>query len=310
MYHTSFMIMYRESVKKKLKRNIEWNLFSTGPEMLDAFRKDKIDFGYLGLSPTIIAIDKGIDIKCIAGGHIEGTIMIASKKYKNLSKLKNHYSKVFGQFIGKTIGVPKKGCMHEVILSRYLMDLDLVGKIKIKYYDVPEYIAIDLKDGIIDGAVGTPALAVFCNRISSSQIIIPTDKLWPFNPSYGIICRNEYMYNHEDIIVNFLKLHTECCSDLKAHLEQSAIEISLQLNVVNANYVKEVLSLSPKYCSALSSNYIKTTLEFVDFMKKLRYIRRIFTINDIFELKYINQVHPSPDHYNGKTQCLNLVKVK
>ena len=41
---------------------------------------NELDIGYIGLPPAIIGIEQGVPIKCVAGGHVEGTILCAKKK--------------------------------------------------------------------------------------------------------------------------------------------------------------------------------------------------------------------------------------
>ena len=84
MYHTNFILMGDSSFREDLNANVKWTLFGTGPEMVKAFERKELDIGYMGLPPAIIGIDRGVPIRCVAGGHIEGTIIIAKKEFKNL----------------------------------------------------------------------------------------------------------------------------------------------------------------------------------------------------------------------------------
>ena len=78
IYHTSFIL---KSGKFTFDRSdeTEWILFPTGPEMMNAFEKGKINLGYIGLPPVMIGIARGMKIKCVGGGHVEGTVMIANE---------------------------------------------------------------------------------------------------------------------------------------------------------------------------------------------------------------------------------------
>ena len=87
IYHTNFIIMQNNGFKNDFQKEPNWILFGTGPAMVQAFKKGKLDIGYMGFPPAIIGIDKGVPIKCVAGGHIEGTIMIGKKEYKKIDQL-------------------------------------------------------------------------------------------------------------------------------------------------------------------------------------------------------------------------------
>ena len=57
--------------------------------MMKEFKSGDIDVGYIGLPPVMIGIENGLKIKCVAGGHIEGTVMVAPKSYKSFDELKS-----------------------------------------------------------------------------------------------------------------------------------------------------------------------------------------------------------------------------
>ena len=160
-YHTNYILMETEDLRKDLKIGINWILFGTGPAMVKAFKEEKLDIGYMGLPPAIIGIDQGAPIKCIAGGHVEGTIMVAKRKYNTQEQLDNSLNRVFSQFKGKSIGVPSKGSIHDVILKHYLRKYYLLNEITVNNYEQAEFIAKDMKENILEAGVGTPALAVF-----------------------------------------------------------------------------------------------------------------------------------------------------
>ena len=101
IYHTSFIL---KSGKFSFESSDEttWKLFPTGPEMMKAFESEDIDLGYIGLPPVMIGIEHGMKIKCVAGGHIEGTVMISKEPYSSYSELGDIES-VLNQYNGKTI---------------------------------------------------------------------------------------------------------------------------------------------------------------------------------------------------------------
>ena len=298
IYHTNFILMNDKTLSKDINRTLEWILFGTGPAMVKAFENGQLDAGYMGLPPAIIGIDKGVPIKCVAGGHVEGTIMIAMKDYKGNADFNSNLGEIFAQFKGKTIGVPSKGSIHEVILTYYLKKYALTQDIKIKYYDQPEFIAIDMKKKILDAGVGTPALAVFAKTIINSHIIIPAGKLWRYNPSYGIFFHKSIIFNRPEIIIEYLKHHNRASELLRSSQSIAAEKISRNFGILTKSYVEAVLKVSPKYCIALTDEFIKSTMQFVKKLYELGYINQKIDANDIFETKFVEQVHPEENHYD------------
>ena len=297
-YHSNFILMGEKDLQRDFNKEIRWKLFGTGPAMIEAFQNKKLDIGYMGLPPAIIGVDNGVPIKCVAGGHIEGTIMVASKKYKTMTDRNNNVSDIFSQFKGFSIGVPSKGSIHEVILNFYLKKYNLLNEIDVKHYKQAEFIATDMQKGILEGGVGTPALAVFSSTIFDSHLIIPPEYLWKDNPSYGIFFHENIIENEPEIVLKFLSHNKEASLMLRESPSKAANIISNTFEILTERYVLEVLKISPKYCIALSEGYIKSTMEFVRVLKDLDYVKKELRINDIFDLKFVREIHPEPEHYS------------
>ncbi len=68
-------------------------------------------------------------------------------------------------------------------------------------------------------------------------------------------------------------------------------------NQESEEYIKKVLSISPKYCIALSDGYVTSTMEFVEALHRLGYIKRKLDIEDIFNFRFVEKIHPENHHY-------------
>jgi len=272
-----------------------WKLFASGPDIVKAFANKEIDIGYIGLPPAIIGIDRGVPIICVAGGHVEGTILIARKDYKTLSEL-IEFNIVIRQFEGKIIGSPPKGSIHDVIINNIITEAKL--DIQVKNFPWTDFVLEALIDGDIDAAVGTPSLAAAAARACEAKIIIPPDQLWKNNPSYGIVIRKELMKN-TDIIMRFLELHEKASNLIRTEPEKAAKMVSKLTGIVDKDFLINAYGISPKYCSMLSSGFVSSTMDFVPVLHRLKYISRIISETEIFEYGFINKVHKEPHHYDS-----------
>ena len=299
-YHSNWIIMGNDELEKDLNMKVNWSLFGTGPLMIEAFKQEKLDLGYMGLPPALIGIDNGVPIKCVAGGHVEGTIMIGKKNHKPISLVNNDMGKVLEQFKGKIIGTPSVGSIHDAILNFYLEKHELKDKVTVKNYKQAEYIATDMEKDLVDGGVGTPALAVFAQTILDSHLIVPPDCFLPNNPSYGIFFHENLIENNPEMVIKFLEHHKKASQLLRDDQDKAAEIISKTFTILNNNrqYAKDVLEISPKYCISLSEGYLKSTEGFVNTMHTLGYIKEKLTSSEIFTYDFVEQVHPEKDHYS------------
>ena len=296
-YHSNFILMQNDDLKTQLGVEVDWKLFGNGPEMVAAFKNNELDIGYIGLPPAIIGIEQGVPIKCVAGGHVEGTILCAKKKYKDDTQMDNNLLKVMSQFKGAAIGVPAKGSIHDVILNFYLDKYKLQGEIEVVNYAQPELIALDMKKNKLEGGVGTPCLSVFAATLFESRLIIRADNLWDNNPSYGVFFHENLIRKNPERVLGFLALHKKSATLLRKTPDMAAELIADTIEMATEEYIKEVLKISPKYCIALSEGYVKSTMEFVGALHRLGYIKRSLSVDEIFEFRFVEKVHPEHHHY-------------
>jgi len=297
-YHTAFILKSRKEFKKNIKRDINWLLFGTGPVIIKAFRENILDIGYIGLPPAIIGINSDVPIKCVAGGHIEGTIMIAKMKYKHIKDLNDSMKAVLSQFTGKAIGVPSKGSIHDVIIRYYINQNNLQNEITIENYEQAEFIAVDMKKNKLEAGVGTPSLNVFTSTILKSHLIVPPFKLWPFNPSYGIFFHENFIKDQYKTGKLFLEQHKNASCMLKNKKKKAAKIISKSFGIIDKNYVLSILDISPKYCIALPDDYISSTMRFMQILYDLGYINKILSVENIFDFRFLKEIHPEREHYS------------
>lgn len=297
VYHTSFILEGTDWLQKA-GIDAKWKLFASGPDIVRAFENKEIDLGYIGLPPVIIGVARGIPFKCIAGGHVEGTVMIAQKEYKGIDEL-GDVAKVLSQFEGKTIGTPPKGSIHDVIARDLVESLGL--DIEVKNYPWADFVLDALVDREIPAAAGTPPLAVAARRFCGAKIIIPPHMLWPNNPSYGIVVRDE-LTQYPETIIRFLEMHERACNFIREKPEEAARIVAGLTQIVDADFVLEAYKISPKYCAALSREYVASTMGFVKVLKELGYIPRPVAEDEIFDYRFIKKVHQGPPHYNLPTK--------
>jgi len=174
----------------------------------------------------------------------------------------------------------------------------LLDDVEVKHYKQAEFIATDIQKGILDGGVGTPALAVFASTIFDSQLIIPPEVLWKDNPSYGIFFHEDIIDKEPEVVFKFLNHNKVASLMLRESPTKAAEIISTTFDILTQNYVSAVLEISPKYCIALSEGYVKSTMEFVRTLKDLGYIKKELRISDIFDFNFIQEVHPESEHYS------------
>ena len=295
-YHTAILLLAQGGADKQLGAEIEWKLMGTGPEIMKAFGKGQLDLAYVGLPPAIIGIDQGIKVICVAGGHEEGTVMAGKRNWAGYPETAD-LGAVLKQFRGRMIGLPGKGSIHDVILKDCIEHYGLEREIEIKNYAWADMVTEAIVNDEVSAAFGTPALAIAIKRFAGGRVLYPPSRLWPENPSYGILAERDFLRDRQELVKHFLVLHEEAEASLRNDPGGAARAIADYVRIIDREFVLETLGVSPRYCAQLTTGYISSTLRFVKALKRLGYIRREIPREEIFDTSLIDAVHPSKDHY-------------
>lgn len=302
-YHTALILMGEGWVEKRMEVGAEWLLYPTGPAMVNAFEKGQLDLGYLGLPPTIIGIDRSVPLKCIAGGHVEGTVLIGRRGLKSFEERGSGLEAVLQQLKGGVVGSPSRGSIHDVIIRNYLAQAGLEGEVEVRNFEWADSIPEAMLEGNVDAAVGTPALAVVASRLCDSKILLPPRTLWPNNPSYGIVAREELIEESQGLLESFLRLHEDASNLIRESPREAAGIAARVIELVDEEFVLACYRISPKYCASLSEGYVESTLRFLPILSRLGYIKRPLAQENIFDKRLVEKTHPHPPHYDGPN-CL------
>ncbi len=302
-YHTAILLMAQGSADARLGAEVEWRLMGTGPAIMKAFERRELDLAYIGLPPAIIGISRGINVLCVAGGHVEGTVMAGKSRWSGFPAAKDIRA-VLEQFQGRTIGVPGTGSIHDVILKDCIEQMGLQQEIEIKNFPWADLVTEAVVADEVAAAVGTPALAIAINRFAGGKVLFPASKLWPNNPSYGIVADAEFLQRERVVVEKFLILHEEATAFMRNEPAKAAQVIADFVSVVDKDFVLDTLKVSPKYCARLSDEYIASTMKFVPVLKKLCYIHAEVPEERIFFRDLIDRFHPGPDHYGDGIRLL------
>ena len=294
LYHTAFLLRGSDILGRRGLR-ADWKLFASGPDIISAMQQGGLDLGYIGLPPVIIGIGRGLPLACIAGGHVEGTVMVAGPDKKTLGEA-GSMPAFLSQFNGMAIGTPPRGSIHDVIVSELLREHSIDG-VEVRNYPWADFLADALGSGEIACAAGTPALAVTARRYGNARLAVPPDRLWPFNPSYGIVVMRSLL-EQGDLLLRFLAAHEEACGRIRRDPASCARTVAAITGMVDEAFVREAYRISPKYCAALPPEYIASTMKFVPVLQELGYIPRLVRADEIFEPSLIARVHPGAHHYN------------
>jgi len=307
-YHTAVLLMADDGFEDRIGCPVRWRLFGTGPAIVDALEREELDLAYIGLPPAVIGMARGVPIRCIAGGHMEGTVLAGPAEAPS-HPAQPELGEILAAFRGRSIGVPGRGSIHDVILVNALRRAGLEGEVEVRNFRWADLVTEAYVRGEVAAAVGTPALAVALRRYGRARVLYPPYLLWPHNPSYGIVGRRDFLEERPETVERFLAAHEAATARIRKETENAARIISEHVRVVDPHFVLETLTLSPRYCAQLSGHFIRATLAFVPVLRELGYIDREPGEPEIFDPRFIERVHGPGDHYRNAINYCRLSPV-
>ncbi len=270
---------------------VDYKRYESGPLITQAFAQGEADIGFMGIPPVMIGIDKGVPIKVIASTHSEGSSLIArGKNYKNLTELGSIQS-VLQQFEGRSVGAPGKGSIQDVIIRTELKKAGVNATIK--NIPIASSLPALLNEGQIEAYVVWPPFEMEGVMKGYGDVVIPSEKLWPYNPCCALVVTDKFEKEHPDVVQRLVELHNYASMFIMSHPEELADAANAELGINNETALASI-EFSPKYCALPDERYINSTMEFVNALKDLGYTTNNLTEDQIFDLKYIKKAHPGP----------------
>jgi NitT/TauT family transport system substrate-binding protein len=99
---------------------------------------------------------------------------------------------------------------------------------------------------------------------------------------------------------DFLVLHEDACNLLGDRQQTAARLIHNAMSIIDEDFAREVLTVSPKYCASLPDEYINSAMKFVPALKELGYFDVDLAKEDVFWTDAIKKVHPHGHHYAAR----------
>lgn len=272
-HHAALYVALAKGMFEKEGIKVKTIEFKAGPELMRAIASKQIDIGYVGTPPAVTSISKGVPVKIIAAVNEEGSGIVVKKGsgIHSISDLK-----------GKTVAIPMKGSIQDVLLKMVLKQHNIDPKdVNIVEMDVP-MMPKALQAGRIDAFIAWEPYVTMAKMKGYGDVLMYSSEIWKDHPCCVVIARDDFINNNPEIVKKFLKVHVEATNYIIAHKDEVASIISKKLGTP-VDVEKEAMT-HIKYTSVPSQDNI---MKFVKILKQIGYIKKDLTKEDIFDLRYL-----------------------
>ncbi|WP_458403888.1 ABC transporter substrate-binding protein [Methanobrevibacter sp.] len=255
--------------------NVRLVQFNNGGDLMTAMASGDIDAGYVGITPVLSAMEKGVPIKVISAAQTEGSAIVVSPEsgISSVSDLQ-----------GKKIATPGEASIQHMLLTYYLNESGMsINDLKVSAMKVPS-MNDALKTKKIDGMI-TYEPYVSTALADGNNLLIDSSEILPNHPCCVVVASEKYLDKHANETRKFLEIHnneTKYINDMISQGKTKEVVEHLPVDIIS-NQEVEVDSLeSFPFISGLNETFKKDVLDFMNLEVDLGVLKKPIAENEIF----------------------------
>lgn len=257
---------------------VKYDLYLSGPPMIEAFAGKRADFANTGDMPPVSAKSGGVDIKIIsrAGYTPAGNALLVKNDaaYDSVTALK-----------GKKIAVQVGSSAHHYLIL--LLKQNGLSATDVSIVNLP---ATDhqaaLETGNVDAvATWEPWSSVLANAKAGKVL---TDSSTGVKRYVAVVlARGEFTKQYPDITARFLKVNERAAEFLRTHPDEALDLIAKESKLPAAALTKIVKETD--WDSKITKQDIDAFQSVKDFLQETKVLKKDFPINELFDDQYLKK---------------------
>ena len=250
---------------------VEFTEFNNGGDLMTAMASGDIDVGYLGITPVMSSIEKGVPVKVISGAQTEGSALVvaADSPIKSVKDLK-----------GKTVATPGEASIQYMLLQYALENNGLKMK-DVKSTSMKVSSMCDaLNAGKVDAIMVYEPYASIATSQKYGKVLMDSGDIIPEHPCCVVAAREDFIKNHPNETKKILAIHENATNFVNENPSE-AIKLLPKNIVANAEVQAKVLD-EINFISGLDDDYKKSVMDFMQIEVKMGVLKQPLTEDQIF----------------------------
>lgn len=252
---------------------VELHEYNNGGDLMSAMASGEVDVGYVGITPVLSSISKGVPVKVVAGAQIEGSGLVSSNP--NVDSITD--------LQGKTVATPGEASIQNMLLKydlkKHGLNANAVESPGMKVASMNDA----LKTGKLDAALTYEPFSSIATKLNGAKLVESSGEIYPGHPCCVVAVSDKFIKEHPDKVDKIIEIHKNATQKL----EQDPVGCVQYLpeNIVpNADVEKEVLS-NMSWVSDLNDTYKQSIHDFINVENDLGLINTNFTDDQLFYIK-------------------------
>ena len=231
------------------EKGIETELvqFNNGGDLMTAMASGKVDVGYVGISPVLSSVEKGVPVKIISAAQNEGSGVIVSS---------NSGINSAADLNGKNVATPGEASIQYVLLNILLKNNGLsIDKVNASAMKTPS-INDAIKSNTIDAGV-TFQPFVSSSEADGNKVLMNSSQISPNHPCCVVVASQDLIDKNPELVKNITAIHENATNYINSNVQNNASSVVklLPKDIVSNEDVEAKSLASFPFLSGLNDTY-------------------------------------------------------
>jgi len=262
--------------------------FPSGPPEMTAMMVGELDIAYVGATPPITAIDKGLDAKIVAGVQIQGSALALRPPFNNTYTDPN-------DLIGLTVATFSPGSIQDTVLKKWLMDNDItvnpvVPSTGVTFSPMGSGDAIlAIKAKAVDGVFLPHPGPAIVELEDAGSIVVDSGEMWLNHTCCCLLVSGTLIREYPEMVKEIIRIHIKATEYNIAHVDEAA-EIFAEKVGWEVDDVKYSLNTWDGIWVHNPHVGLSITLDYAQVHYDLGYTDNLLTEVDLFDTSFYDEV--------------------
>lgn len=244
--------------------------FNNGGDLMTAMASGDVDVGYVGITPVLSSIAKGVPVKVISAAQTEGSGIVVAKD-SGISDVSD--------LAGKKIATPGEASIQHMLLTYYLKENGMkINDLKVSAMKVPS-MNDALKTDKIDGMITFEPYVTIAEK-NGAVVLAGSQDILPDHPCCVVVASDKYIENHPNETQKILEIHKNATDFINQNTDEAAG--LLPKDIVSDVEVEKVSMSSFPFISGLNDTYKQDVMDFMNLEVDLGVLKEPISQDKIF----------------------------
>ena len=244
--------------------------FNNGGDLMTAMASGDVDVGYVGITPVLASIQKGVPVKVISAAQTDGSGLVVSKN-SGISSVQD--------LAGKSIATPGEASIQYMLLQYYLEQNGMSLKdLKVSSMKVPS-MNDALKTNKIDGMITFEPYVTIAEK-NGATVLAGSQDILPNHPCCVVVASDKFLEEHPNETNTILKIHENATDFINNNSDEAASMIPS--DIVSDVEIEKVAISSFPFISGLDDSFKQDVMDFMNLEVDLGVLKEPISQDKIF----------------------------